>query len=172
MKHFDKKLFFTALILLFSVVMAVNATEVPNCDYKTKIIRERLKDFNKAWNEFRKVSFTGIMIAIGWIITSKDARLYIGENSQVRKIILLSIIFLAIIIQLTFYDFYNVSQDLAKNLHSIDGRLSPEELRITSYCIQDRHLLFNGLFFIIIIGVLARLIYIQKPSDDLKNCKR
>ena len=166
MKYFNKELFFSIFIIFFSIAIYVNASEVSYSDYKTKVIRERLKDFHNSWNDFRKVSFTGIMLAIGWIITSKEARSYLGGICRVRKIILFSLFLLCIIIQLTFYDFYNESQELAKNLYCIEKGFSPEELRITSYCIQYRHLIFNGLFFIIIIGVLARLIYIQKPSDD------
>lgn len=142
-------------------------------DYKIKILRDRMGGVAKLIVGFREKVFAGVMIAIGWIVTSKEARSYLNKNKLVRYIILFAIVIFFVIIVLTFYDWYRISNSLFMQLSQIENNFdSISNLEITTSIFRLDHFLFTSLFFLIFFILLAALVYIQKSDLNHDNSNK
>ena len=152
-------------LFLYAGSIYADGTEVEMI--RAEILRDRQYELLGIIRGYQEKIFAGFMLAIGWLITSNDARLYIKENRKIRRALLLSLVMLFIVTQLTLADFYVSSQQLyilLRDVESIDSETV--FFHATTYRFKLSNLVISILFFSVLFLVLATLINSQKVRDE------
>ena len=132
-----------------------------NADKKFDLLYETLKDIIKTYyeNVMRTIAF--ILLAIGWILTSKDTQTLLHKDERLIYLGLTAIVITGLIHGYSSHYFYQHSQKKAQQLKELDFVSSNY---YEQYQIKFSVFMGNLILNLSLLTVLFVMVYLNKPG--------